>query len=132
MGPLTFRVELPEHWRVSNVFHRNKLHPTTADQIAKRVHWEDPQIRVTEHEQKVIDEVIDTRWRNDKYKLKVRYFGYGPEYDKWVLYEKLSPIDRATNNQEQNPLKTFLRNHPEAPRPDRPAHSAPLHRHRRH
>ena len=132
VGPLTFRVELPEHWKVSNVFHRGKLYLATEDQIAERVHWEAPQVQVTGHEQRVIDEVIDTRWRQDKYELKVRYFGYGPEYDKWVLYDKLTPIDRATDGEEQNPLKTFLREHPEAPRPDHPAHGTSPHRHRRH
>ena len=71
MGPLTFRLELPEHWRVSNVFHRSKLHLATKDQIAERVHWEAPHVQVTEHEQKVVDEVVDVWWARGKYELKV-------------------------------------------------------------
>ena len=115
MGPLTFRLELPEHWRVSNVFHRSKLHLATEDQIAERIHWETPNVQVTEHEQKVVDEVVDAQWRQGKYELKVWYFGYGPEHNKWVLYEKLPAADRAIEGEEQNPINSYLREHPNAP-----------------
>ena len=90
------------------MFHRSKLHLATEDQIAERVHWEAPYVQVTEHEQKVVDEVVDARWSRDRYELKVRYFGYGPEHDRWIPYDKLPAADRAVEGEEQNPLSTYL------------------------
>ena len=117
MGPLTFWLELPEHWRVSNIFHRSKLHLATKDQIAKWVHWEALHVQVMEHKQKV----VDIQWAQGKYKLTVWYFGYGPEHNKWIPYNKLPTADRTVEGEEQYPLNIYLQEHPEAPWPDSPA-----------
>jgi len=38
MGPLTYKLELPDTWQVNCVFHQNKLHPVTPDEIPERTH----------------------------------------------------------------------------------------------
>ena len=62
LDPL-FWLELPEHWRVSNTFHRSELHIATEDHIMEWVNWEAPHVQVMGHEQEVIDKVINTQWR---------------------------------------------------------------------
>ena len=43
-GPLTYRVELPPHWQIHNVFHRSKLHPIHEDRVPERVNPVGPQV----------------------------------------------------------------------------------------
>ena len=38
MGPLTYKLELPDMWQVNRVFHQNKLHPMALDVITERTH----------------------------------------------------------------------------------------------
>jgi hypothetical protein len=71
MGPLTYRLELPPTWRVNDVFHWSKLHPVAQDEVEEQVNAPPPDIRGTEVEQHVVDEVVNTRWTQGHFKLRV-------------------------------------------------------------
>jgi len=38
MGPLTYKLKLPDTWQVNCMFHRSKLHPVALDVITERTH----------------------------------------------------------------------------------------------
>jgi hypothetical protein len=122
MGPLMYRLGLPQGWRVNNVFHRSKLHPVTPDQVVEQVNAPQPAITVTEEEQHVVDEVLDTRWTQGHFQCKVRYFRHRPEYDRWVNYNKQSHGDIREEGDSDTPLRLYLSQHPDAPHPDQPNH----------
>jgi len=112
MGPLTYWLTLPDHWKVNPVFHQSKLHPVTPDQVAERVNGM-PKVFLTEEGHKIVNKVLDAQWRQGKYKLKCCFFGFGPEQDKWVKYdpEEHGP-DLPDDEHNTTPLQYYLQGHP--------------------
>ena len=58
-GPLMYRLEVPEDWRVNHVFHRSKLHPITPDMIPKRENHITLPTNVTVRENQDISQVVN-------------------------------------------------------------------------
>jgi hypothetical protein len=77
-----------------------------------------PVITVTEEEQRVVDEVLDTRWTQGHFQCKVCYFRHGPEYDRWTNYDKQVHGDIRGEGSDNTPLQVYLSQHPDAPHPD--------------
>ena len=131
MGPLTYHLELPPQWKIHNVFHRGLLHHNKEDTIEGRTPAKPPAVMVQGHEQHVIDQIVDTRWEKKpgtedqyQYSVKIRWLRQGPEHDMWKPLDELNqeatrgPQQLEAGDKDDDLLERYLRDHPNALRPD--------------
>lgn len=97
IGRLAYRLDIPDHWRVHNVFSIAHLEPSPAP-IAdpyERPHPEHPGTVFVEGDTDQwksyeLDRVLDHRMtKKGRIQYLVRWKGYGPEFDTWMSKDQL-------------------------------------------
>jgi len=62
LSDLTYRLKLPPHWKIHNIFHVNVLSEAKLDMIPKHMNPPPPLIKINGEEYWVINKYIDAQW----------------------------------------------------------------------
>jgi hypothetical protein len=90
VGPLSYKLKLPDHLRIHDVFHvslLDKVHPDPFDRPGPAPH---PSISIQEPEEWLIDDLIERKWVDGEWKYHVHYKGYDDRYDEWLPARDIS------------------------------------------
>ncbi len=130
LSPLTYRLKLPEGYRIHDVFHISLLSPVKTDQIKGQTQPPPPPVLIKDPETEEPEEhyqikrYLDSRWiktKNNKWDFQylVKWEGYDDHT--WESREKLEH-DTRESKQELGPddddfdlEEEFYSKHPEAP-----------------
>jgi len=107
VSAVTYKIELPEHWKIHNVFHASLLTPyKETSQHGPNFLEPPPDILEGEPEWEV-EKILQTRrfGRNKKKQYLVRWKEYSPSHDSWVDESDMNAPDL---------VKEFYKSHPAA------------------
>ena len=76
VNPVTFRLELPPHFRIHNVFHASLLEPYHPSTIPGRHSPPPPPIELSTGEEYEVDKILDSRWHRRQLQYLVLWKGY--------------------------------------------------------
>jgi hypothetical protein len=122
--PVSFRLALPNHYRIAPTFHVSLLKPADGpnEREEERSQEQSPQPILVEGEEAYrVQELLDSRRRGSTLQYLVDWDGYGPEERSWV---------KATDILDPSLITDFHHAHPNkpAPRPrGRPRRRQPPH-----
>ncbi|KAI2646625.1 Transposon Tf2-6 polyprotein [Labeo rohita] len=111
--PVSYRLELPAHYRISPTFHVSLLKPAGAprgEEIQEEAADEStPPLVVDGEEAYQVHEILDSRRRGGVLQYLIDWEGYGPEERSWI---------NARDILDPSLTAEFHRTHPERPAPD--------------
>ena len=131
IGPASYRLDIPNSWKVHNVFHGGLLSRTKDDTIPGRIADPQPVIKIQEKELWVIDRFVNSRWFRGKFQLKVRWEDQEEEQDDWRDYHsilaesedwrrELNPGQEMQEDPVPAMIEEYYQRQPNAPRHDDP------------
>jgi hypothetical protein len=135
---LTYRLELPAHWKIHDVFHVNVLSKAQPDMIPNHVNPAPPPVKVNDEDFWVMEKYVDAQWFHNRLQFKIRWEGFTEEHDTW---ENADDIDSDTGprllqegDDDFDLEEDFYQRHPDAPRHTDPpaARAQPARRCRAH
>jgi hypothetical protein len=88
IGTQAYRIHLPAHFRIHNVFHVSVLEPYHTRPGDQEVL--PPPKLVEEEEEYEVEEVTAKRLRQGSYWYKVKWKGWPEEYDQWVYEDSMT------------------------------------------
>lgn len=108
VAPASYGLELPETWKIHNVFNETYLTPYVEPFAGhqRRPAPPPPEV-IDDNEEYEIEEIIDSKKWHRSVRYLVRWKGYGPEYDQWV------PVENLEHSRET--LEDFIRKFPNKP-----------------
>ncbi|KAI2655672.1 Transposon Tf2-9 polyprotein [Labeo rohita] len=110
--PVSYRLELPAHYRISPTFHVSLLKPAGAprgEEIQEEAADEStPPLVVDGEEAYQVHEILDSRRRGGVLQYLIDWEGYGPEERSWI---------NARDILDPSLTAEFHRTHPERPAP---------------
>ncbi|KAF8639127.1 hypothetical protein AX16_010365 [Volvariella volvacea WC 439] len=93
LGPVTFQIELPEQWKIHNVFHASLLTPYKENDIHGPNFLMPPSDIINDEEEWEVENIIKHRWIGPKRKRQVEYLiawkGYPSSENRWEKEELL-------------------------------------------
>lgn len=107
VGPNAYRLRIPGHWRMHNVFNVSALkpwhdngmkHPPPAWTLLQGQNYEFEVDHIIDHEIKSNDQPLTLALplsRLKQFSFKVRWTFYGPDYDSWEPYLCLKNAPKA-------------------------------------
>jgi len=114
IGRLAYRLDIPPHWSVHNVFSIAHLEPTSPPQ-------DDPSGRpVPQHPEAVdtdkglfevsrlLNKRVVKKWRGISTQYLVQWEGYGPHWDTWISVKQLECDDLIKEYEEAHAQLCFL------------------------
>ncbi|KAF8641354.1 hypothetical protein AX16_010026 [Volvariella volvacea WC 439] len=128
LGPVTFQLELPEQWKIHNVFHASLLTPYKENDIHGPNFLNPPSDIINDEEEWEVENIIKHRWIGPKKKRQIEYLIAWKEYpsseNRWEKEELLTNAPDI--------LKTYKEKHnisiSEASSPSLSSHELPHHR----
>eukprot|EP00854_Cymbomonas_tetramitiformis_P005276 gene5276-biopygen5263 len=101
-APVAYRLALPPHWRIHDVFAKYRLKPYVSgtDEFASRARPPIPDPVMVDGQAEVhVNEILEYRVSMVKGKLveewKVRWTGYSATHDQWRTRDKMEPTTKA-------------------------------------
>ena len=101
----TFKIELPSHWKIHNVFHASLLTPYRETE-AHGPNWIEPPPDIIEGEPEwEVEQVLQSRrfGRTKKKQYLVCWKGYSPSHDLWVDESDMNAADLITDFYTSHP-----------------------------
>ena len=90
VGHVNFRLELPAHWKIHDVFHAKLLHPYTETEEHGENFTEPPPDLVEGVAEWEVEKILDMRtWRSQKQYL-ICWKGYSDAHDSWEPWENIN------------------------------------------
>lgn len=108
VGNRSYKLELPHTMRIYPVFHTNLLEPYKEDPIEGRTPVPPPPVIIDEHQEYVVEEIIDSRIYRNALQYLVHWKGYTSMDRTW------EPVRNLTNCPEL--IKDFHEKHPSRPK----------------
>jgi hypothetical protein len=109
IGRLAYRLDIPDHWKIHNVFSIAHLEPSSppgSDKYARPVP-DHPSAIDTDKDLFEVDRLLDKRTckkgRGFMTEYLVRWSGYGPEFDQWVNVKQLECDELVDEYNAANP-----------------------------
>ncbi|KAF8643065.1 hypothetical protein AX16_009226 [Volvariella volvacea WC 439] len=94
LGPVTFQLELPEQWKIHNIFHASLLTPYKENNIHGPNFLMPPSDIINDEEEWEVENIIKHRWIGPKRKRQVEYLiawkGYPSSENRWEKEELLT------------------------------------------
>ena len=109
INPVTFRLQLPGHVKIHNVFHVSLLEPYSRNSIPNRISEPPPIVEVEDHAEYEVNKILDSRIWHRKLQYLVDWKGYSPSDQSW------EPAINLANSKEL--LEDFHQTYPEKPGP---------------
>jgi hypothetical protein len=107
IGRLAYRLQIPDHWRIHDVFSIAQLEPAPApgsDPYNRPILDEPGPIEVgtnTYEVERILDKRVIRRGRGSSTQYRIRWKGWGPEYDRWYRVQDLGDCDELIEEYEQ-------------------------------
>ena len=85
ISPVVYRLELPGHWKIHNIFHSSLLTPYCETTEHGENFTQPPPELVEGKEEYVVDRIMNSQrhGRNKKLQFLIRWEGYSPVHDSW-------------------------------------------------
>ena len=90
MGPVTYRLKLPQEWKVHNVFHATLLKPYTETETHGENYTRPPPDLLEEQEVYEVETIVKHRRRGKGYQYFIKWKGYPIEEATWELETNIS------------------------------------------
>ncbi|EEB99712.1 hypothetical protein MPER_00550, partial [Moniliophthora perniciosa FA553] len=103
LGPVNYRLELPEQWKIHNVFHANLLTPFKENEVHGPNYSEPPPDLINDEEEYEIEAIVAHKPKKNPKKFLVSWVGYPPSHNEWKTKKE---FDRA-----QDILKEYKKAH---------------------
>jgi len=107
----SYRLELPDEWKIHNTFHVDKLRAYHQDPKNPN-HPKPPPVLINDEEEYEVEKIIDSSYRRGILYYRVTWVGYPLSEATWIR------ADQTDNMKEV--LDKWYKAHPEAPRSLRP------------
>ena len=108
INPVVYRLELPSHFKIHNVFHVSLLEPHHSSQIPGRYPSPPPPIELSTGEEYEVDQILDSRIRRRQLQYLVLWKGYPLSEATW------EPARNLTNAVES--IQEFHHRYPHKPK----------------
>jgi hypothetical protein len=89
IGKTTYRLDLPSHWKVHNVFHTNLLLPYQETQEHRCNFAEPPPELIEGQEEWEVEQILDRRLHRRKEQCLIKWKGYSDTHNSWELEENV-------------------------------------------
>jgi hypothetical protein len=89
VGEGAYKLLLPPTMKINPVFNVARLTSVRPDPIIGRLPLEPAPIVVGDHEEYIIEEIIDANWYGKYFQYKVAYRGYAKEHNEWLFQDDL-------------------------------------------
>ena len=120
LSELTYRLELPTHWKIHDVFHVNVLLEAEPDTIPHRQNPPPPPVKVNDKDYWVMEKYVDARWFRNHFQFKIRWANFSEEHDTWENTDNINsdagPHMLEDGDDNLDLEEEFYRHHPDAPR----------------
>ena len=85
ISPVTYRLCIPEHWKIHNVFHASLLSPYTETPIHGLNFEEPPPELINDEPEWEVEAILDSRrfGRKKMLQFRIRWKGYSVAHDSW-------------------------------------------------
>ena len=107
VGRLAYRLDIPPHWKIHNVFSIAMLEPSPAPDAdpyecpfpeqPDAVHADTEEFEV----ERLLDKHVITKGRGQSIQYLVRWTGYGPEHDQWYRIQDLQGCTELLKEYEE-------------------------------
>lgn len=108
IGNASYRLELPLHFKIHNVFHVSLLENYSPNPWPSRIVEKSPPIEIEDHYEYEVEEILDSKIVRKKLKYLVKWLGYELEDSTW------EPLENLANCPEL--IKKFHELHPNKPK----------------
>ena len=102
LSPLTYQLELPETWRIHNVFHANLLTEYTENDIHGPNPEPPPPDLIDGEEEYEIEGILNHRTRKGKIEYYTKWKGYDHEENSWEIEAQFLPHAQEILEEYQN------------------------------
>ena len=89
VGHVNFRLELPAHWRIHDVFHTKLLHPYTETKEHGENFTEPPPDLVEGVAEWEVEKILDMRTQRSQKQYLICWKGYSDAHDSWEPWENI-------------------------------------------
>jgi hypothetical protein len=109
INPVAFELKLPPWMKIHPVFHVSLLEKAKTNQWSSRSQPKPPPIQVEDHEEYLVQEILDSRLNRNRLQYFIDWEGYPPSERCWV---------NATDVHAPVKVKQFHQRYPLKPHPD--------------
>ena len=105
INPVAFELKLPPWMKIHPVFHVSLLEKTKINQWSSRVRPKPPPILVEDHEEYLVQEVLDSRLNRNRLQYLIDWEGYPPSERCWVNATDVHAPAKVKQFHQRYPLK---------------------------
>ena len=105
LSPVTYRLTLPEQWKIHPVFHVDLLTPYRETAFHGDNYTRPPPDLINDEEEYEVEQVLDSRvrGRNRKVQYLVKWVGYPDSDNQWLDADQLTADDAIKEFQQRHP-----------------------------
>ena len=90
VGHTNFRLELPSHWKIHNIFHTKLLHPYKETEEHRENFTEPPPDLINGEPEWEVEQILDMRTRRLGKQYLICWKGYSSAHDSWEPWENIN------------------------------------------
>ena len=105
LGPVTYQLKLPKHWKIHNVFHATLLRPYLENEIYEN-NYPRPPAKLPEREQVYeVERIVKHRRRGRGYQYYIKWKGYPENKATWEMswhFPKMAACSKNINSKNNS------------------------------